>query len=946
MCAAAHHYHYGDGRASSAEMYLHRLSGQEREPHIVSMDHSYAKAWNAHPDSHHAKPAKLLFMKDVFFSESKTAVRENVAVNVESWKAVATPPYDGSKTRNLMSECERSAALSSRPDTDSSTWDEDVKRQGWTTPQHRVFNQVTRLLHADRLARLAYKGNANEPVLRRLAVDRTARRLRRIMGSFSWDMKLLHWLHQLLMEKASTSYLAAYLDALQALRAQIPQLIDKLVARSTVPGRAAGPDALGMLLRRPWDPVAPFLSQHKPKRLPCSPLLVVCPGGPRPQASGGGGGGGAGGSLPRSKFWTSQLSVLGKLVAVNPVPPTPPSASLNQVLEAMVAATRAKVLELKSHFSSRPIILIGWMIGGLVACQVSLLESVAAVVCLGFPLVGMSGSRDVDDPLLDSHTPTLFVVGQNALSCGMDELENFREHMKAESGLVVVGGADDSLHMCALKKRLEGVTQSMVDRCVLDEVGSFLQWVLSAPHMGPGGGAASKAAGAAAAAAAASAASAAAASVRRRAQPLLPESSHQVALGRRRGRQCRPYFYQPPPPLAGSGGSSSVDTTPGSSPMAANFAAAAAAGVHTTKRGSGRRVGRPPKQVAEKRAFGSFAARKVPRSLAGQQQRKRPPIFPPTTTWPAASPGQSVTSPQQSEQGLQSLSLGVPALSEDTASATEEPTSQLSGTDGADLMPTSSLWSQSLIADPASSFSSSPMSSPLHGFQQKASCGSGDHLAMASPMLRGDAVSESEELLLREPQHRALGAGLVAGSMAPLPAQEEGRFVSLAESGIRMSLLQKSLRPAALQSSEPQAAWSSAGSETSSNPVYQMVLPASSALSMVVAPARTEPPAGHSGLHTGDTMGLGDDEEMPESPGGESSTALEMLAEASSTHQETAGAYDGQMSGINMLQATIGEHSGLSQVGRGATSWHRIPFPLMAAGTRTRKVRMPRFYDI
>lgn len=943
MCAAAHHYHYGDGRASSVETYLHRLSGQEREPHIVSMDHSYAKAWNAHPDSHHAKPAKLLFMKDVFFSESKTAARENVAVNVESWKAVAIPPYDGSKTRSLMSECERSAALSSRPDSDSSTWDEDVKRQGWTTPQHRVFNQVTRLLHADQLARLAYKGNANEPVLRRLAVDRTARRLRRIMGSFSWNMKLLHWLHQLLMERASTSYLAAYLDALQALRAQIPQLIDKLVARSTVPGRAAGPDALSMLLRRPWDPVAPFLSQHKPKRLPCSPLLVVCPGGPRPQASGSSGsGGGVGGSLPRSKFWTSQLSVLGKLVAVNPVPPTPPSASLNQVLEAMVAATRAKVLELKSHFSSRPIILIGWMIGGLVACQVSLLESVAAVVCLGFPLVGLSGSRDVDDPLLDSHTPTLFVVGQNALSCGMDELENFREHMKAESGLVVVGGADDSLHMCALKKRLEGVTQSMVDRCVLDEVGSFLQWVLSAPHMGPGGGAASKAAGAVASAAAAAAA--AAASARRRAQPSLPESPHQIAIGRRRGRQCRPYFYQPPP-LAGSGGSTSMDTAPGSSPTAANFAVAAA-GVHTNKRGSGRRVGRPPKQVAEKRTFGSFAARKVPRSLAGQQQRKRPPMLPPTTTWPATSPGQSVTSPLQIEQGQQSLSPGVPALSEDIAPATEEPTSQLSGTDGADLMPTSSLWSQSLIADPASSFSSSPMSSPLHGFQQKASCGSGDHLTMASPVLRGDTLGDSEELLLQEPQHAALGAGLAAGSMAPLPAQEEGRFVSLAEGGVRMSLLQKSLRSAVLQSSESQAAWSSGGSETTSNPVYQMVLPASGTLSMVVAPARTEPPAGHSGLQVGGTMGLGDDEKVPESQGGESSAALDILTEASSTHQETAGAYDGQISGINMLQATIGEHSGFSRAGRGATGWHRTPLPLMTAGTRTRKVRMPRFYDI
>lgn len=528
MCA--HHYHYGDGRASSAETYLHRLSGQEREPHIVSMDHSYAKAWNAHPDSHHAKPARLLFMKDVFCSEGKTP--EQVAVNVESWKAVAAPPYDGSKTRNLMGECERSAALSARPD--SAQWDDGLKRCSWSYAQLRLYVQVTRLLHADRLARLAYKGNVNEPVLRRLAVDRTARRLRRLMGSFGWDMKLLQWLHHLLMEKTGLCYVAAYLDALQALRAQVPQLVDRLVARSGSVGRAA--DSLGVLLRRPWDPVAPFLSQHKPKRLPCSPLLLVCPGAP----------------VPRAKFWTSQLAVLGKLVSVGS--PTASSAgALAPALEAMVAATRAKVLELKSHFPSRPIILIGWMVGGLVACQVSLLESVAAVVCLGFPLVGLSGSRDVDDPLLDSPTATLFVVGQNALSCGMDELENFREHMKAESGLVVVGGADDGLHMCGLKKRLEGVTQAMVDRCVLDEVGAFLHAVLSAPHMGPAGAA------------------------RQRASP---------AQARRRGRQCRPYFYQQP----GSGGSSSTDTTPGSSPTTI----LAATGANAKR---GRRVGRPPKQL-------------------------------------------------------------------------------------------------------------------------------------------------------------------------------------------------------------------------------------------------------------------------------------------------------------------------------------------------------------
>ncbi|KAH7952960.1 hypothetical protein HPB49_002984 [Dermacentor silvarum] len=875
MCAAAHHYHYGDGRASSAEMYLHRLSGQEKEPHIVSVDHSYAKAWNAHPDSHHAKPAKLLFMKDVFFSESKTGIRENVVVNVETWKGVDAPPYDGSKTRNLMSECERSASVSSRPDI--STWDENVKRLGWTNSQHRAFNHVMRLLHADRLARLAYSNNANEPVLRRLAVDRTARRLRRIMGLFSWDLKLLQWLHQLLMEKATASYVAAYLDALQALRAQIPQLIDKLVARQATPGRSTGPDAVGMLLRRPWDPVAPFLSQHKPKRLPCSPLLVVCPCGPRPQAAG----------LPRSKFWTSQLSVLGKLVTVDPVPTTPPNASLNQVLEAMVAAARAKVLELKSHFSSRPIILIGWMIGGLVACQVSLLESVSAVVCFGFPLVGLSGSRDVDDPLLDSHTPTLFVVGQNALSCSMDELENFREHMKAVSGLVVVGGADDALHMCALKKRLEGVTQSMVDRCVLDEVGSFLQWVLSAPHMGPAGSIASKA----------TAATGTSLAARRCSQAPLPDSSCQGTLGRHQSRQYRSHFHR-----QSSSGSSNMDNAICSSSKSSFVAT----GMHT-KRGSGRRVGRPPKQVTEKPAFSSFTPLKVSRPLASQQRKRTPPA---PTTWPAGSPS------QPSEHCI--LPGPLPA-SDDTV--------PLSASSEADLMPTSSLWSQSLIADPQSSpcFSSSPMSSPMSKFQQKVHCTGND------TQLTLDAAGELQ---------LALDAGSV-NSTAEERLKEEGKFVSLADGGVRTSQLQKSLQP----SNQLPAVCST---QAANNPFCQMVLPASRTISMVVTPTKMELHSGHSGICSlsGPPLGPTASEEPLQCAQSRESTALEMLAEASSTHRDGDIVRGVDTSVCSTSQIPPTRTLGTSQVVKGMPSRYKASFSLPStAATRTRKVRMPRFYD-
>ncbi|XP_071522489.1 uncharacterized protein Rcd1 isoform X2 [Panulirus ornatus] len=460
---------------------LRLASGQESEPDVVMMDHSYARPWNWRPEASLARPRKMLFMAKTS-RQNRSSPSCDEPIDVDGEPSPPPPlPYDLNKAQQVMSECERHVVFARldqiKPELrqeekhsaeeENEDWEEKIPKIGWTEPQAGLFNKVVQILDADRVGRLALKDTHDEPVTRRALVDKTSAKFRQALARVNWDSRLTQWLHSILLQHLSLPYLAAYLDILQTLKSKIPTLIDKMVSLSST-HRGASVEALNLLLKRPWDPAVPSLNHHKPRKLDGSVIIVQVPSGPPsniPQAP------------RRIRFFNAQLQHMAKTV---PVMITPESNDASTVLEQILTEVRARVVECKSQYPNSPVVLLGWGIGAVIACHVSMLETVTANICLGFPMMGASGKRgEADDPLLDCRTPTLFIIGEKAANVSVDDIEDLRVHLRVETGLVVVGGADSHLRLSCQKRHFEGVTQSMVDRCIVDEIGDFLCHLLS-----------------------------------------------------------------------------------------------------------------------------------------------------------------------------------------------------------------------------------------------------------------------------------------------------------------------------------------------------------------------------------------------------------------------------------------------------------------------------------
>jgi uncharacterized protein len=184
-------------------------------------------------------------------------------------------------------------------------------------------------------------------------------------------------------------------------------------------------------------------------------------------------GAGAPSSHPWMLRWAELLTTIGNVVAFD-YPylaegrrrPDP----LPKLIEAHCAA-----LEKARQSHAGPVVLIGKIMGGRVGCHLSLQETVAAVVCLGYPLCGGGDCSKLRDKVLrELSTPILFVQGARDSLCPLDVLARVRGEMRAVNELHVVEGGDHSLLVTKSHLKASGETQVDVDQRILRTIQKFV----------------------------------------------------------------------------------------------------------------------------------------------------------------------------------------------------------------------------------------------------------------------------------------------------------------------------------------------------------------------------------------------------------------------------------------------------------------------------------------
>lgn len=172
------------------------------------------------------------------------------------------------------------------------------------------------------------------------------------------------------------------------------------------------------------------------------------------------------------RAWRGRLSSIGEVRAFDYPYMRAPKRRSPDRLPVLIDAHRAELVDLRAA-APGPVFLIGKSMGGRIGCHLALEETVAGLICLGYPLKSAATGALRDQVLLALRTPILFVQGTRDPLCPLDLLAGVRARMTAPSTLQIVDGGDHSLAVSAAARKARGETQADSDARVLEAIRSF-----------------------------------------------------------------------------------------------------------------------------------------------------------------------------------------------------------------------------------------------------------------------------------------------------------------------------------------------------------------------------------------------------------------------------------------------------------------------------------------
>ncbi|KAL3986008.1 hypothetical protein ACH3XW_41010 [Acanthocheilonema viteae] len=338
----------------------------------------------------------------------------------------------------------------------------------------RLLNDMLTVISAQYCSEVSSQNVFGGASIRYSTMVKNSHRLRDKVLLFTKEQREnAKWAHQIFLKHLAVPMLATYIDLLRFCKITGRYLIDLLLEQSITDKVLNKMNSYihDFISEKMLDPQTIAISKTLTKRHAkniC--LLTVSPTFTHTEYR----------SRSRSHEYMFRVLLPNVADRVEPVRlnlPTTQDMSVCEAVDHCIRLVSRKVVETHRKYPDLKIVLVGWGTSCVINHQVvQCMPNVSAIINFAFPMKTADGPRgDVDDDILLTYCPTLFVIGDQATDCDVRELQVMATRMIAPTGVIVIGSSNSDLHPSALRLAIERFTHRTVQRALLDDVVDFLQ---------------------------------------------------------------------------------------------------------------------------------------------------------------------------------------------------------------------------------------------------------------------------------------------------------------------------------------------------------------------------------------------------------------------------------------------------------------------------------------